>query len=185
MAEPDTDEDLVRRARCGDRHAFCRLVVRYERPALAVAKSVLHCWHDAGDAVQEAFVVAYARLNSLGRPRKFGAWLLRIARQQALLHRRRSTSRLRRTRTLEGDVDGPDRHGDPLRTGKPAGSVDAFELLARLPAQECLVVSLRHLDELPVAEIARLTGRPVGTVTKQLSRAYERMRGWLGEGGDR
>jgi RNA polymerase sigma-70 factor (ECF subfamily) len=185
LAEPaDTDEELVRRARRGDRQAFARLAVRYERPALAVARSVLHSWHDAADAVQDALVIAYERLNRLGTPRKFGAWLLRIARQQALLHRRRSTSRVRRTVTLDGDREAGNRVGEPRGSG-PGASADAFALLARLPTQECLVVSLRHLDELSVAEIARVTGRPVGTVTKQLSRAYARMRGWLGEGGDR
>ena len=58
-------------------------------------------------------------------------------------------------------------------------AIDMTGLIGRLPEQECVVVSLRHLDEMAVAEIARVTGRPVGTVTKQLSRAYARMRGWL------
>jgi RNA polymerase sigma-70 factor (ECF subfamily) len=179
LGEPDTDEELVRRARCGDRRAFSRLVLRYERAALAAAGAILPSWHDARDAAQEAFVCAYERLNQLSAPRKFGSWLIRIARQQALLHRRRSATRVRMTLTLGGDE----------AAGRPdawtPASADAFELLARLPAQERVVVSLRHLNELTVAEIALATGRPVGTVTKQLSRAYERMRGWIAEGGDR
>ena len=58
-------------------------------------------------------------------------------------------------------------------------SADLAAMIARLPRQECVVVTLKHLNELPIAEIARITGRPVGTVTKQLSRAYTRMRPWL------
>ena len=48
-----------------------------------------------------------------------------------------------------------------------------------LPAHERLAVSLRYFEGHGVHEIARMTGRPVGTVTKQLSRAIERLRDQL------
>ena len=46
----------------------------------------------------------------------------------------------------------------------------------QLPKHERLIVSLRYFDGHGVQEIAQITGRPVGTVTKQLSRALERLR---------
>ena len=48
--------------------------------------------------------------------------------------------------------------------------------LARLPEHERLVVALRYLEGHSVAEIGQVLGRPVGTVTKQLSRAIQRLR---------
>ena len=180
LADAATDEALVRRAHGGERAAFSELVLRYERAALAVARSVLPSWHDASDAVQDAFVTAHVQLDGLRNPRRFGGWLLRITRQQALLQRRRSAVRIRRTVSLH-DERVPDAATTIASRHVEASALETFELLARLPAQECAVVSLRHLDELSVAEIARRTGRPVGTVTKQLSRAYARMRRWIGE----
>jgi RNA polymerase sigma-70 factor, ECF subfamily len=168
----ESDEQLVVRTRQGDRAAFAQLVERYERPGLAVARSILRSWHDARDAVQDAFVTAYQRLHRLWSPRKFGAWFLRIVRRQALWHRRRKTARDRRVRPMVAEPSSE-------AGGRAACRDGVSELIARLPAQECVVVSLRHLQDLPVAEIARVTGRPVGTVTKQLSRAYARMRSWL------
>ncbi len=53
--------------------------------------------------------------------------------------------------------------------------------VARLPRHERLVVSMRYFDGCPVAEVALALGRPVGTVTKQLSRAIERLRKRLNE----
>jgi len=38
----DSDEELVYRVRRGEREAFSLLVERYEKPALAVANSILH-----------------------------------------------------------------------------------------------------------------------------------------------
>jgi RNA polymerase sigma-70 factor (ECF subfamily) len=167
----EPDETLVRRARAGDRHAFSRLVQRYEQSALVAARSILQSWHDARDAVQDAFVSAYTQLHRLWSPHKFGPWFLRIVRRHALWHRRRRTARSRNLAPLATDPPHP--------TADPTPAFDLPQLLARLPAQEYLVASLRHVNELSVADIARITGRPVGTVTKQLSRAYARMRPWL------
>ena len=66
-------------------------------------------------------------------------------------------------------------------TSFPAGADDLLSAVARLPPHERLVVSMCYLDGCPVAEIALALGRPVGTVTKQLSRAIERLRKRLNE----
>ena len=57
---------------------------------------------------------------------------------------------------------------------------EASEQLLRavmtLPSQERRVVLLRYFEGHPVGDIARMIGRPTGTVTKQLSRAHARLR---------
>ena len=45
------------------------------------------------------------------------------------------------------------------------------------------MVYLAYFGGHAVAEVAEMTGRPVGTVTKQLSRGRERLRGTLGGDG--
>ncbi|MBN1805002.1 MAG: sigma-70 family RNA polymerase sigma factor [Sedimentisphaerales bacterium] len=46
----------------------------------------------------------------------------------------------------------------------------------KLPQQEKRAIMLHHFDRHSVRTIAEMTGRSVGTVTKQLSRAYTRLR---------
>ena len=53
---------------------------------------------------------------------------------------------------------------------------ETIAALARLPEHERLVVSLHYLESQSVARIGEVLGRPVGTVTKQLSRAIERLK---------
>jgi RNA polymerase sigma-70 factor (ECF subfamily) len=168
----ESDEDLVGRVRRGERDAFSVMVERYEQPALLVARGILQSWPDAADAVQDAFVTAYLQINRLWSPHKFGAWFLRIVRRQALWHRRRRAARQRLVVSV-----GAERAFEAPK--QIVAAVDVVSMIARLPEQECVVVTMRHLKELSVIEIARVTGRPVGTVTKQLSRAYARMRPWL------
>ena len=51
-----------------------------------------------------------------------------------------------------------------------------LQCVSSLPAHERVAVSLRYFEGRGVNEIARITGRAVGTITKQLSRAIERLR---------
>ena len=48
--------------------------------------------------------------------------------------------------------------------------------LMALPERERRLLMLRHFGGHSVAEIGQIVGRPVGTVTKQLSRGYARLR---------
>src|SRR5689334_8543590 len=84
---------LVRDARRGDdpqAAAFCALVRRFERTALAVAYAC--CGGDAslaGDVTQEAFLRAWRRLGELKDEEKFGPWLCGIVRNLSADARRR------------------------------------------------------------------------------------------------
>ena len=164
-----TNDELIHAVLRGDQAAFADLVRRYERAAWATAWKVLRDYHATQDATQEAFVTAYRQLGQLRNPAHFGLWLLRITRREAL----RVARRRGRARPLDaaGDLVAG---AAAERLTPEAGEV--LLALGRLPDHERLVVALRYLDGLPVAEVARLTGRPVGTVTKQLSRALERLR---------
>jgi RNA polymerase sigma-70 factor, ECF subfamily len=166
-------EELVKAARTGGAPVFADLVRRYERAAIITAHSVLNDFHLAQDAAQEAFVIAYQRLGQLRDAASFGPWLLRIVRRRALrLHRGRRAERI-----------APERAD--CQTTKTPDWIEPYEevvqQIARLPEHERIVVVMRHVDGRSVKEIADLTGRPVGTVTKQLSRAIERLRYWLVE----
>ncbi|MGA2799093.1 MAG: sigma-70 family RNA polymerase sigma factor [Thermoguttaceae bacterium] len=169
---PSTEE-LVKAAQAGGTAAFAELVRRYERVAIVTAYSVLGDFHTAQDAAQEAFVIAYQKLGGLRDSASFGPWLLRITRHRAV--------RLKRGRKAESaDMDCIEstaiQPGDWMQPYK-----EVAQQIARLPEHERIVAVMRYVDGLNVKEIAELTGRSVGTITKQISRAIERLRNWLVE----
>jgi RNA polymerase sigma-70 factor (ECF subfamily) len=172
-----TDAEIVRAVLCGDRGAFAALVARHERAVWTTAWRVLRDDHAAADAGQEAFLKAFHRLGDLRRPDQFGVWLLRIARRESIrLARRRARDP---SRSLDDDSTDPPQVCDRIDGPVTRLAADAEELLsavARLPEHERLVVALHYFDGLSVGEVAAALGRPVGTVTKQLSRAVERLR---------
>ena len=73
------DAALVEAARGGERDAFAELVVRHRRIAWLVTARLLGSQDLAGDAVQEAILVAMTGLDRLRSPERFGAWLAGIA----------------------------------------------------------------------------------------------------------
>lgn len=165
----ESDRQLVKAARKGDRPSFAKLIERYEWTVRAVTLNVLKDRHEASDAAQEAFVIAYRKLRTLRKASAFGAWLMKIARREAL----RLAKRRRRLMPLE-DAEGmacPEDNGHLCEEHE-----QLLAAVERLPRHERAVVMLRHFDGRPVDQIAEMTGRPVGTVTKQLSRAHKRLR---------
>ena len=74
----DPDEELVRRAKKGDRFAFERLVAEHEQRMYTLAARVLGSREDAADAVQEALVRAWLALPRFREEARFSTWLYRI-----------------------------------------------------------------------------------------------------------
>lgn len=103
------DSELIRLASEGQREAYGELAKRYERLAWVVAIGILSDRHLAEDAVQEAFVSAYRRLDSLRDGTKFGAWLTQITRREAIrLARRQKDSESVIGRREPVDEQSPD-----------------------------------------------------------------------------
>ncbi len=164
---------LVDAITAGDKAQFAELVRRYEPVARAAAVAILRDTHLAEDVLQETFLRAYTNLGKLADRSRFGPWVLKIARRQALGARRK--------RQYVEAALGPN---DWPAAAQSNGLLDedSHELLdavARLPDHEQVAVVLHYFEARKVQTIARMTGRTTSTVTKQLSRARRRLEQWL------
>ena len=167
-----SDVELVDAVRNGDVDAFTLLVERYQRLARAAVMDSLRDRHAAEDVLQEVFFTAYRSLPTLRDSSKFGPWLLSIARLQAVRSLRKNAV----TVLCVAEVEAVQPESDSRLTET---SERLLALVERLPDNERIVVGLRHFDGHSVLDVSAITGRPVGTVTKQLSRAHQRLQRWL------
>src|SRR6476620_3538632 len=87
------DAELARRALARDPYAFRTIMQRHNRRLYRIARGVLRNSTEAEDAVQEAYVSAFAHLGSYRGESSLSAWLARITMNEALgrLRRQRST----------------------------------------------------------------------------------------------
>jgi RNA polymerase sigma-70 factor (ECF subfamily) len=169
-----SDAELVAAVLKGDREAFTSLMRRYEPLVLAVAIKVLCDRHAAEDAAQNAFVSAYENLGRLRKPSAFAAWIVKIAHRQAIGLARRTPR--------ASPLDSAEEPACKPSNGRlDTESQQLLAAILKLPKNERQVVTLRYFGGHSVQETAEMTGRSVGTVTKQLSRAHQRLRSRLKE----
>lgn len=110
---------------------------------------------------------AWQGLGRLEDERSFGSWLLSIAGFvcQEWIRRKQAAQRLRGELAEAVETRREDSPDVPLAEAVAALAPEVQQLLA-----------LRHDRGLTCEEIARELGRPLGTVTKTLSRAYAQLR---------
>jgi RNA polymerase sigma-70 factor (ECF subfamily) len=146
---------LVRAAQDGDRDAMRALYVRFAGGVLVYVGRIVP-QRDAEDVTQQVFAKLLTELDRY-RPCEapFSAWVLRVARNQAIDHVRRS-----RLVPCEEVRDADDAFDDAAR--ECAASLR--EALAGLTADQRNVLILRHLVGLSPTEIAEQLGRTVRSV---------------------
>jgi RNA polymerase sigma factor (sigma-70 family) len=159
------DGRAVRRVLNGDGEAFGHLVDRYGRAALAVARAIAP--FQAEDALQEAYVLAYRRLDTLEQPHRFGPWLISITRNVAL----RLRERTRETAPLEHAPEAAlSTAPTPERTEIRAVVRHALDAL---DAAHREVLLLHYFAGNSVAEIATMLDISTDAAKKRLQRARE------------
>ncbi|MCA9191009.1 MAG: sigma-70 family RNA polymerase sigma factor [Planctomycetales bacterium] len=159
--------ELVEAAKAGESEAIAELVERYQRAAITTAWSITRDFHEAQDISQESFVIAFRQLGSLKANEAFGQWLLIIVRRAALHAIKNKFPKV--DESFSSDVAD-------VQPRWLSEFADILPLIDQLPSHEQEVIRLRYLSDLAIEEIASITGRPLGTVTKQISRAVARLR---------
>jgi RNA polymerase sigma-70 factor, ECF subfamily len=124
----------------------------------------------AEDLTSETFTAAAFAVQRSGVPSMTTAWLIGVARNKLVDHWRR----LERDQRVLTAVSGIEEWIDEWDVRLDA--LVAHEVLARLAPQHRGALTLRYLDGLPVAEVARHLGRTLGATEVLLVRAKRAFR---------
>jgi RNA polymerase sigma-70 factor (ECF subfamily) len=178
-----TDAELAGRLRRGDAAAFRILMQRHNQRLFRMARSILRDSADAEDAVQDAYVLAFTRIDQFRQAASLGTWLSRIVLNEAF-------RRLRQRKDMSG-LDGHDDFSGkapiaqvipfPGAQGQTTPEEDAARAEIRrvlehaidtLPDMFRVVFVLREIEQMSVEETAACLDIPVGTVKTRLHRAH-------------
>jgi RNA polymerase sigma-70 factor (ECF subfamily) len=169
-ASPDSEADLVRRARRGEVDAFEDLYRVHVGRIYAVTLRMVTDSGLAEELTQEAFVRAWRKLGSFRGTSAFGTWLHRLAVNVAL-----DALRARR-RWHERFTDEPPPRPAAAPAVDPAGALDIERSIALLPPRARAVFLLHDVEGYKHREIARLLELSVGACKAHLHRARHRLR---------
>ena len=177
---PSRDEELLAAHRDGDPDAFEALFRRYQRPLFRHLRRMLDDAAAAEEIVIETFQRLHAHRDGLRPGAMVRPWLYTIANNLARNRRRRA--RLASWLPLAVLEVEP-------RIEEPVGEVGSAEdvqrrvtaAFAALPVRQREVCSLRLVADLPLDEIARITGASVGTVKSRLFYGQRRLRDLLAD----
>jgi RNA polymerase sigma-70 factor (ECF subfamily) len=169
VTETSNEALLVKAVRHGEQEAFARLYDLYAPMVHGVLLARVP-WSEVDDLVQDVFLVALKKLNTLRDDAAFGGWLAMIARNRAMdFHRRK-----RETEELSDELAATS-HSD---TDREAAKV--LEVICGLPEAYRETLVLRLVEGMTGPEIAGRTGLTPASVRVNLHRGMKLLREKLG-----
>jgi RNA polymerase sigma-70 factor, ECF subfamily len=189
-------EQLLDRAKEGDRHALAELLSLYRNYLSILARvhidTTLQAKADPSDLAQEACLQAardFAQFRGFTEA-EFTAWLRKILAHRgiAMIRHFKGAKRrdVAREEQIEADIDHSAQalarvpvspHYSPSQSAaRRETAVLLADALATLPSHYRDALVLYHLERRPLAEVAERLGRSVDSVKKLLARGLIRLR---------
>jgi RNA polymerase sigma-70 factor, ECF subfamily len=181
--DPSQEAEWIRLCQSGKSEAFAPLVDAYQRRIFSIVFHLVRRRNDVEDIVQEIFMKAFAAIESYNSQSSFGTWLNRVAVNHCYDYLRRQRSS-RVTYFWEMSEEGQ-RQVESHSHSPATGGLDSSErvavgdladkLLARAPAEDRVILTLKELEDRSVEEISEILGLKLSTVKVRLHRARKRM----------
>ena len=146
------------------------VILESQHQMYATAKTILKDDHDCADAIQEAIVKAFAKLDTLQKDRYAKTWLMRILINECYNICRRSEKILPIDQYME-------QIGTTQKESKDYGKL--YEAVQGLREELRIPVVLYYVEEFSCREIAQMLSISEGAVQKRLARAREKLKNRL------
>ena len=182
-ADEPTDDALVAAAAGGDELAFEQLFDRHRRQVARIAGRFFAQREQIEEIIQDSFTKVYLALDTYHgtHAASFKAWLSQITINSCYDQLRRMR---RRPEQALGELEENEASNISTRLRAAAGNIEgalvsrdlALKLLARLSAEDRLVLTLLDVEGFSVAEIAGMTSWSISKVKVRAHRARAHLR---------
>jgi RNA polymerase sigma-70 factor (ECF subfamily) len=179
------ETEAIRDVLAGDRDAYRVLMDRHFCSVTRVAFRITGNEADAEEAAQEAFLRAYNKLPSFRRDSTFSTWIMRIAMNTAinLVERRKRDLSYHAPRiadepsVADHTVRVPDSQAGPEVSllNREAASLRQAAM-AELTPMERTAFTLRHMEDVPMVEIATALNITSNSAKQAVFRAVSKLR---------
>jgi RNA polymerase sigma-70 factor (ECF subfamily) len=148
-------------AAVGSAETFEDFYVREFPAVVGLAYALSGSRSGAEDLAQEAFLAAHRGWDRVGKYDQPGAWVRRVvANLSVSVFRRRVAEGKALAQVALGQM--------PALPELSAEDAEFWQVVRSLPRRQAQAIALHYLEDLSVAEVARVLGTAEGTVKKQL-----------------
>ena len=179
------ETEAIRDVLAGDRDAYRVLMDRYFCSVTRVTFRITGNEADAEEAAQEAFLRAYNKLPSFRQDSAFSTWVIRIAMNTAinLVERRTRDLSYQAPRIAEEPSVGD--HTVRIADGQAGPEMSLLHreaaslrqaAMAELTPMERTAFTLRHMEDVPIAEIAIALNITSNSAKQAVFRAVSKLR---------
>ncbi|AVR45722.1 RNA polymerase [Christiangramia fulva] len=172
----NTDQYLIERTLAGETSAFGELVDRYQNFVFTIAVRIVKHREEAEEVAQDSFIKAFDSLSGFRGESKFSSWLYRIVYHKSLdrikKNKRQQSFQLVEEITSD-DLDGIENGMDLMLEEERKEMIK--KCIRELPGQDAAVIELYYFEELPVKEIAEITGLTEDNIKIKLYRSRRKL----------
>ena len=158
------NEFLIRKAKKGDKDAFCRLMDEQVQSMYKVASAYLKNDEDVADAIQDTILSCYENLKSLKQNRYFKTWMIRIL-----------INKCRDLRTEKKQITYTDQMPEMPFYEEEYASKEWAQVLEPLDNKYRLVILLYYMEGFNIREISDILDMKESTVKSRLQRGRKQV----------
>lgn len=155
----------VKRAKRGDKEAFCNLIILNKVAVYRVAKAILNKEEDIEDAVSESILKAYKNIQTLKEEAFFKTWLIRIVINES--------NNLYKKRFKEIAVDKD--HFKNIKVNDNYKDLSLYNAINSLDEDLRITTILFYFEDMKYKDIAKILNVKEGTIKSRLYRAKEKL----------
>lgn len=162
----DLLDDLMARARVGDRAAYRQFLVEVARLIRARLASKIGSDSELEDVLQESLIAIHEKRHTLDPGRPVAPWIYAIANYKLIDHwRRRSRSKLVLDDQIDASVDADNFAG-----------VDVATMLNELPEAQAEAIRMTHIEGLTNREASERAGVGISAMKLRVHRGMLRLK---------
>ena len=177
------DHELVRAVLARAPGAFERLMVQHQKLVWHLVYRMVQHPEDARELSQDVFLRVHECLHQYRFESSLATWIGRVAFTVATRHLQRKRLPLVEPVAADSGESAVELVSDGFDLESACADAEVMAhmgaAIERLPTLQRTLVTLYHLDELGIGEIAGITGLPEGTVKNYLFRARQRLKAQL------
>ena len=175
-------EELIKKAKNGEKNAFLNLMLLYEKDLYKIAKLRLKNYDDICDAVQETILIAYKSIKKLKHPQYFKTWIIKILINETNhIYRQNSKRKIVSFEEIENI--------DAISTLSNSNIENVEELIdfnficKNLKYEDRVIIALYYIENFTDKEIGKILKLKEKTVTTKRTRAKQKIKNIVEKGG--